>query len=57
MKSLLTKIETKGFEINVDAQPSEGTLSLEFITSTDACYMDFIDFLREEFLDKIDGKE
>jgi len=55
MKSLLSKIESKGFEVNVDAQPGEGTLSIEFMTSQEACYMDFIDFLREEFFEKEDN--
>jgi len=55
VKKILKKIEDKGFEIQVDAHPGEGGLHIELMSTPDSCYMDFIDFIYDEFLNKEEG--
>jgi len=57
VKKILKKIEDKGFEVLVDAHPGEGGLHIELVSTPDSCYMDFIDFIYDEFLNKEEGSD
>lgn len=52
IKSILSKIENKGFELQVDVQPGDGLLTFEVEMTKDVTYMDFIELLYEEILNK-----